>query len=807
MITNISAPESKLDPFCVENNLRSWASSRIIARGIDYCRKGRVLSLELLDGNRVRAEVEGSIAEPYRVEIRFDANGLPAAKCSCPFDWEPLCKHAVAALIAWQQEETGSEPRISPQSESTGPLTADAPDQEKYIQDLARLERTARAASGREQNLKVLRRPAQGIFGTYLVGSSVPDRTSENYRVTVRDAAWNHASCDCPDYRVNELGTCKHVERVRVLLKKAGGLDAAQEKARRPWVYLGSRPSHRNIHRPAQEIRFYCPSGLASRAPEWLRQHVDPDGWLRDGKDPERQLHDFKRMLRRLEAAGLRPEVDPAARELLEQEARRRLWERRVEALAGDPRRSAWRRSAGRMDIRLHPYQVQGILFAAKKRRAFIGDDMGLGKTVQGIGTALLLRELGAVKRALVIVPASLKQQWKREIESACDAGVEVIAGSAKERDRQYRRLGTFFVVANYELMYRDLESILALKPDLVILDEAQRVKNWETKIARTLKRLGSPCRLVLTGTPLQNRLHELQGISEFLDPKLLGAPWKLMPTYARLDAQDKVAGYTNLDHLRRRLERFLIRRTRPEVLSQLPKRTDNAFWTPILPAQQDVHDELASQVVRLVNKWKKHKRLTREDMNRLLMLLTCMRIVCNAYGQYDWKSVEAEVLKTRRASGELKARIGSPKLEEFRKVLGELLETPGQKLVIFSQWERMLRLAELYVRNILEERGARHVMFTGALSLRKRDAEVRRFHEDPDCRIFFSTDAGGVGLNLQRAASVVVNLEMPWNPAVLEQRVGRVLRLGQKKSVEVVNFISSECIEEKIFNLVAQKK
>jgi SNF2 family DNA or RNA helicase len=183
------------------------------------------------------------------------------------------------------------------------------------------------------------------------------------------------------------------------------------------------------------------------------------------------------------------------------------------------------------------------------------------------------------------------------------------------------------------------------------------------------------------------------------------------------------------------------------------------------------------------------------------------MRIVCNAYGQYDWKAIEGEVLSARHLSADLKEKIGSPKLEEFRKIMADLLAVPGQKIVVFSQWERMIRLAELYVRDILETSSSRSVIFSGALSLKKRGAEIRRFNEDPATRVFFSTDAGGVGLNLQHAANCVVNLEIPWNPSVLEQRVGRVHRMGQKKSVSAINLISTECIEERVFNLVAQKK
>lgn len=805
------------DPFCVDKNIRSWASSRILYRGRDYYRKGKVLSLDAYEDEgtvpktRIAARVEGTLEEPYRVEIRFDACGAPLSKCACPFNMEPLCKHAVAALIAWQQQETGSEPELGYLPPEDAGWADDGPARKRYLEELSRVEREARRARAKEQGLRIVQRPAGSPLGAYGVSSGDAARKGETYQVTVRDSRWQFASCTCTDYRTNELDTCKHIERVRLALERkgAGRLSAAERRSRRVWVYLGSRPSHEDVPHPAEEIRFHLPPAVRNQAPSWLLQSLDGEGYLRNGRDPSAQKAHFEGLLRRLGAeAGARVEVEGRVREILGREEETRAWENRIEALAKDPaRHPAWRNSVGSMKIRLHPYQVEGILFAAKKRRAFIGDDMGLGKTVEAIGAALLLKELGAVRHALVIAPNSLKFQWRNEIQKVCEEGVTVISGGARERSELYRKGRTFFTVLNYELLYRDLGPILRLRHDLVILDEAQRIKNWETKIAQTVRRLEAPFRLVLTGTPLENRLPELHSISEFLNPKALGAAWKLVPTYARLDDEDRIVGYTRLDHLRGRLGRYLIRRTRQEVLTQLPKRTDNNFWTSITPEQAEVHDGFSQGVMRLMNKWKKFKRLTREDMNRLMMLLNSMRIVSNAYGQYDWKPIEREVLAARSASAELKKKIGSPKLEEFRRIMEDLLEVPGQKVVVFSQWERMIFLADLYIRDLLEQSQSRAVLFSGRLPLKKREAEIRRFAGDPATRVFFSTDAGGVGLNLQEASSCVVNLEIPWNPSVLEQRIGRVHRMGQKKSVQVLNLISSECIESRIFGLVARKK
>lgn len=786
------------EPFSVDRNLRAWASSSILSRGVDYYRKGRVLNLEDYD-DRVEAKVEGTLSQAYRVEIRFDSGGFPLSRCECPFKWEPLCKHAVAALLAWQQEATGSEPTLGSPADPVEGTTSAA----SHLDELERIEREARRAAAKEQGLRIIVKPRSGPLGTYTVNSASPGRGLSQYRVAVRDAEWRFASCECRDFSTNELGTCKHVEKVKAVLESGGrgSLARAAGQRRVISVFIGARAEDGPLS-AARRIRVHVPAGLQKNVPGWLTERLDVSGYLLSGElAPEAYA---KGLLKRL--AGLsRVEIEPEVPESFEAEDSQARWERRVSGIS--KAHPAWEGSVGKMRMTLHPYQEQGILFAAAKRRAFLADDMGLGKTVQAIGTALLLKELGAVKRVLVVCPASLKFQWKREIERVCSASVEIIGGAARDRDRRYRSGQAVFTLVNYELLYRDIAGVLSARPDLVILDEAQRIKNWETKIAQTVKRLQSPFRLVLTGTPLENRLPELLSLSEFLNPRALGAPWKLVPTYTRFDEEGRVAGYARLDELRARLGRFLLRRSRPEVLSQLPPRTDNHFWTPLTPAQREVHDDLGAQVVRLVNKWKRFKRLTQEDLRRLMMLLNSLRIVSNAYGQYDWKAIEAEVLAAKSLTPELKRKIGSPKLEEFRRIISDLLETPGQKVVVFSQWERMLRLAELAVRDLLAVAGARSVLFSGSLPLKKRAAEVRRFLEDPATRVFFSTDAGGVGLNLQEGANCVVNLDVPWNPAVLEQRIGRVHRMGQKKSVEAIHLVSSESAEERILGLVVRKK
>jgi SNF2 family DNA or RNA helicase len=183
------------------------------------------------------------------------------------------------------------------------------------------------------------------------------------------------------------------------------------------------------------------------------------------------------------------------------------------------------------------------------------------------------------------------------------------------------------------------------------------------------------------------------------------------------------------------------------------------------------------------------------------------MRILCNSHAQYDWQRIEERLRDpSPPARSEIKA-LGSPKLEEFARVLEDLLDESETKIVVFSQWERSLRLAHFMVRDLLERKDLRGELFYGALSSKSREQMLEAFRLDPEFRVLFSTDAGGLGLNLQEAASIVVNLEVPWNPAVLDQRIGRVHRLGQRRGVQVLHFVTRGALEERVRQVVESKR
>ena len=317
-----------------------------------------------------------------------------------------------------------------------------------------------------------------------------------------------------------------------------------------------------------------------------------------------------------------------------------------------------------------------------------------------------------------------------------------------------------------------------------MIVDEAQRIKNWNTIAARALKRIDSPYALVLTGTPLENKLEELISIVQFVDQHRLGPTWKLLHEHQVKDEIGRVTGYTGLEKIGETLAPIMIRRRKSEVLTQLPSRTDQNLLVPMTEMQMVHHQENADIVARIVQRWRKTKFLSDKDQRRLTCALQNMRMSCNSTYLLDQETDHGV------------------KADELAALLDGLFVQPDAKAVVFSQWTRT---HDIVIRR-LEERGIGYVSFHGGVPSEKRPALVERFRDDPDCRVFLSTDAGAAGLNLQHA-STLVNMDLPWNPALLEQRIGRIHRMGQKRPVQIVNFVAKGTIEEGMLSVLAFKR
>ncbi len=632
-------------------------------------------------------------------------------------------------------------------------------------------QRQLRRQFGREQKFKVENLGDEPVLSEYRVTNP---KSGGSYRVAIRGTQPGENFCACPDFATNDLGTCKHIEYVLARLeRRPGGMRALRR---------GLRPRYSEIYLRyggERQVRFRagssCPQAMARRAR--LLFSAGSGEVLPGGK--YLQLDEFLRYARK-SGHEVRCYDD-----VLDFIAQARDAEHRRDTLeAAYPEGPKSPALQSLLNATLYPYQAEGALFAARAGRCLIADEMGLGKTVQALAAVeLLARHFGAEK-VLVVCPTSLKHQWQREIARFSQRDARVIHGNRASRMRAYADRG-FCKIANYETLARDFEFIQSWSPDIVIADEAQRIKNWSTVAARALKRIQSPYALVLTGTPLENRLEELVSIMQYVDGQRLGPLWRLRHEHQLLDDSGRVVGYKDLDRIGETLRPVMLRRRKADVLAQLPERVAKTVFVQMTRQQLAEHQANAALVQQIVQRWRRTGYLSDVDQRRLMAALQNMRMSCNSTFLLDGKTDYGN------------------KCDELATLLQELLEQPTVKVVIFSQW---LRTHELIIRRLRPRRWG-HVLFHGGIPSAKRGALVERFHSDPGCRVFLATDAGGVGLNLQHAASVVINMDLPWNPAVLEQRIGRVHRLGQTRGVQVVNLVAQGAIEEGMLSILAFKK
>jgi superfamily II DNA or RNA helicase len=639
---------------------------------------------------------------------------------------------------------------------------------------LVEWQRGLRRQFGREQDFGLENLTADPFFSEFRVSNPV---SKSSYRVVIRGRGPGGNFCSCPDYGTSELGTCKHIEFTLARLEKKRGAKAAFARGYRPAfseLYLRNDGLRRIHFRAGTD----CPPELREAAAALF--DTGHDGLL-----PDERYEDLEAFMAGASKTGHELRAYDDALDFL---AGRRDAKHRAAKLAKlFPRGGADPALAALLKVPLYPYQAEGALFAVRAGRALIGDDMGLGKTVQAIAaTEILARHFG-VTRVLVVCPTSLKYQWQSEIlrfsGRTSESAARVINGGRAQRQGDYR-LDDFCKITNYEKLKPDLDLIAAWAPDLVIVDEAQRVKNWNTIAARALKRIDSPYAIVLTGTPLENKLEELISIVQFVDQHRLGPTWKLLHEHQVKDEGGRVTGYQGLGKIGQTLAPIMIRRRKSEVLKQLPDRLDQNLLVPMTEMQTLFHQENADVVAKIVQRWRRSRFLSDKDQRRLTCALQNMRMSCNSTYLLDQETDHGV------------------KADELAALFDDLFVDPNAKAVVFSQWTRT---HDIVIRR-LEARGLGYVSFHGGVPSEKRPELVERFRNDPACRVFLSTDAGSTGLNLQHA-STLVNMDLPWNPAVLEQRIARIHRIGQVQPVRVINFVAKGTIEEGMLSILAFKR
>lgn len=723
---------------------REYIKSQIAASSIIYERGERIFNFgnyylkEMNPENKSFAYYFDGNYGDYDVHIILD-NGKVSHSCNCPYP-NPGCKHTVAALldvIAFFEKQ--NQPKKTVESIE--------PDEILTFGEIRQ-----QALENRKKNAKL--EIFEITYGDMFKGEHiVVNQQGREYAVTLHEPLKAEGTCTCPDFNSNQLGTCKHILHVSNAVRKLKGFEREVKNEKFPYVhiYWDSR-----VKKP----RYFYDHPLPDHLKNDFEQFFDETGYYKHSE----LIHLFQFLQMVKDKKGLK--IDDTVLEKVDMALFKKETQELMETFEPD---------FSGINTTLYPYQVEGVKFALFKKTAIIADEMGLGKTLQAIAAAIIKKELFHIEKVLVITPASLKEQWRREIERFTDESVNVVSGSKKERMSMYMDNEAYFKITNYEAVLRDIEELTMFQPDLIILDEAQRIKNFETKTFQTIQSIPHKQSLVLTGTPLENKLEDLYSIVQFADGDLFTPLWSFAANHFILkrSKKNKIFGYKNLQSLNEKLKDLVIRRKKEEVLDELPQEVTNNYYIDLSKEQSQIHQRLLASLMPFINK----KFLTPMDFRRIQELLTSMRMVCNSTFLVDRKTNI------------------SPKLKELERVLNEITIENQRKVVIFSEWTTMTFL----IGKVLSEMGIPFVELSSKIPVHKRQRIIDEFTSNPECRVFLSTDAGGVGLNLQ-SADCVINFELPWNPAKMNQRIGRVSRIGQKSScVNVINFIARNSIEEKI--------
>ena len=619
-------------------------------------------------------------------------------------------------------------------------------------------QRALRKQIAGEEAMAVAAVDEKNLPGEYEVKNP---QTKQTYKVVYRGegSPWNY--CSCMDFKTNHLCACKHLEKVKLWISETRGKKVHKELPAYTSVYLS--------YTDGRQVKIRVGSDHHEEFMQLAAHYFDAEGVMFPYA-----FEDYDKLM--TEALAIDPSFrfyQDAIDFIIEQ--RERKFRQQLINKYSDERLDQL------LTVSLYPYQKEGIRFAFERGRSIIADEMGLGKTIQAIGTAELLRREGLAEQIMIVCPTSLKYQWQREIErfmKDTDRSPDhpltlVIEGNPLKRKEQYASDIPYKIVS-YNCMSNDVKMWGSLQTEVLIMDEVQRLKNWKTQISMAARKVRSDYAVILSGTPLENKLEELYSVMEFADNYCLGPYWQFRADCIVTDDGGKVIGYKNLNKVGETARERLIRRTKKQVALQMPKRTDQNLFVPMTTEQRGMHEEYKEQVAKLVYKWRRTHFLSETDRKKLLQFLSMMRMVCDSTYILDQKSRY------------------DTKVTETISILQSVFDNGDEKVVIFSQWERMTRL----IAYELDKMGVGYEYLHGGVPSAKRRDLIINFTDNPDSRVFLSTDAGSTGLNLQ-AGSIMINLDLPWNPAVLEQRIARIYRLGQERNVQVINLVAKDTIEE----------
>lgn len=439
------------------------------------------------------------------------------------------------------------------------------------------------------------------------------------------------------------------------------------------------------------------------------------------------------------------------------------------------------------LQANLRNYQKRGFQWISTLSNygfgGILADEMGLGKTLQAISYLLKEKEKGVQGPSILVVPTSLVYNWEDEIQRfSPDLNTLTIRGSKEVRGEKIQRMEDYdLVLTSYPLLRRDQERYQGQRFHACILDEAQYIKNKSSQSAKAVKSLQGKHRFVLTGTPLENNLTELWSIFDFLIPGYLGSYKHFTEKYQK--APEKKGQASSLNRLKRKVEPFILRRLKTDVLQELPQKQEGKILVEMTEEQQKLYRLYLQRIKGEIQEVVEEKGINNSQIQILAGLTRLRQISCHP-GVFieDYQG-------------------GSGKLQALGEILDQGVEG-NHRFLVFSQFTGVLKM----VREDLEKKGYQPLYLDGSVPMDQRGDLVKTFNKGGTPIFLISLKAGGTGLNLT-SADMVIHLDPWWNPAVENQATDRAHRMGQQKMVQVKKLIAKGTIEEKIHQIQEQKK
>ncbi len=708
--------------------------SATISGGLPY-RRGHSLYLngQCKKLNESERHFEFSIDDKHGdFFVIVDIDEKVASSCTCKS--QQLCRHQIASYLQLRDLLNADHPDIP------------APGI-KYSRE-GMIKRVTDERRAKAKTAKYSIELADNIYGEHLL----TNEKGRHYHITFRDLKRKHGYCSCPDYRTNKLGTCKHL--IFAFDKITAEKDLSDEQ-------LPDYPFIEVFLNPFREykISWFHPDKPSGEVAELLYRYFGNKNFI-EGEQAESFIG-FINNAAKYKQILIRPEVPEKVGKISEASSLTHL-------------KTESKISFTDLNAELLPFQKEGIKFATFKMGAVIADEMGLGKNIQALCTALLKKQLFGFRHTLVVCPASMIDQWVTDIDQFTNEKVLNLDNTFDEGKKLSTTDRPFFSIVSYENLIRDYEVIRSFPPNFLILDEAQRIVNYESLTFSVLKSVRRKHVLALTGITIESRLIDLYSLMLLVDPGLLTPLWEFsyQHCYFDKDHPNKITGFYDLDELNKKLEEVLIQRQKYEVIDDLPSLSQFNIPVKMHPVQQKLHRSFALAALDQVNK----KLISSYDMQQLSVFIRNLRMVCSSTYLTD------------------NTTNYSPKLEELDHILnGKLgIKYSNRKIVILTEWKRMLNI----IAKMLESNQIHFIEITEDTTANNKQIFLKQFDEDSQCKIMLTTEETALGLDL-KITDTLINFDTPVSNRQKNNRLGIVdpIRHGSAK-LTIINLMVENSIE-----------